>query len=253
MTELFCNVLKNEYLIMKTSETVFPSTDNQLLKLIDTVICSIGMYEMSDKEKALLKKLIPTTAPNVPRAKYADEQVSYWMDLKGYTLFFYSGFISSFQRFARAGSPFIILAKTDDPTGKRYFVVNFHKAGDLVKNVTLTIRFLIDKFRNYRPVWHGKRADLLRDKEAGEYFWVIYDDAGENVLFKEDFFKIASSDKELLKHGYKIRDIKKRDAEKRKKTGKSPVGSQRKTRTNLPPDTSAKPKGPKQLVLDGLK
>jgi hypothetical protein len=238
---------------MKESKTNTALADKELLKLIENVICSKGMYQMSDKEKALLKQLIPTTAPNVPRAKYADEQVTYWMDLKGYTLFFYSTFIPSLQSFAKHGSPYLILAKTDDPSGKRYFVVNFHKAGDLVKNVTLTIRFLIDKFRNCRPVSHGKRADILRNKETGEYFWVVYDETGENILFKEDFFEATPANNELLKHGYKIRDIKKRDAEKRKKAGKKPVGSTRKTYTNLPPDKRPKQKGPKQLVLDGLK
>ena len=238
---------------MKPEKTTTGLPDKEVLALIENIICCKGVYEMSTKEKALLKKLVPTAAPKVPRAKYADEQVTYWMDLKGYTLFFYSGFIPSLQRFARAGSPFVILAKTDDPTGKRYFVVNFHKSGDLVKNVTLTIRFLIDKFRNCRPISHGKRADILRVKETGEYFWVIYDDTGEKILFKEDFFKIAPLDKELLKHGYKIRDIKKRDAENRKKAGKGPVGSTRKTYTNLPPDKSPKPKGPRQLILDGFK
>ncbi len=224
--------------------------DKQIFRLITESLTKIGYYQLTEDEKAEQRKLFPVKYPPIRRAKYANMQEVFRMDIKGYTIWFYSKYILKGEYFAPAGSFFFIVVKTDDPSGIVYYASSFHNKGDVVGNISLEGAFLVDRLRHGRPVSNGKRAEIFRDRENGTYKWVVYAEDNKTIIWqRKNFYAKLPNDPELKAHAYAYRDKRVAYAAKKKKDGKGVVGSNRIKPTKLPRSTEALNDEPIRLEL----
>jgi hypothetical protein len=158
-------------------------------KRIEFVTKRLGFTRIDDPIKRQYHALNPLMPPRVPRANYANDQVSFVLYERDYTITLHTSYLEARKDFAPQGSIWIIVTKTGIKNGKRHYVASFHRSGDFVKNVTSELEFVVFALRYYRPTKDGRIADIARNYKKGTYRWVIKNALGKTI-HASDFYQL---------------------------------------------------------------
>lgn len=228
--------------------------DTEKYKQLLVLATSLGFIRISKRaRRRYISEVVPLEPPRDKRDQDADNQVVLKLEINGYAIWFYTGYLEEEEQFATDKATQIVVTKSSKHGGKVHYNDRYYDTPYKVRNVGFGLQFIVNRLSENRPTLLGKPADIYDNEQEGIYEWrSVYKKKGcEPQIETAPFYEnLPPKPAGLIKFIYKHRDEKIANAKARILEKRTPLKKIKRVRKKLPINRSRQMKpGVVQLTL----